>query len=103
MTTTTAPTGASRLTPSSTKRCSTGRPGVLLAGTVPFIQAGLAAGMPVLVAVPGDHVDLLRADPAAIAADVRFIDMTRPGGTRAGSSPRSCARSSTPTRRRRSG
>src|SRR2546423_1576759 len=42
-------------------------PDEYLAGTVPFIEAGLAAGEPVMVAVPGDNLERIRAalGPAA--------------------------------------
>src|SRR5205823_14149733 len=50
-----------------------------LAGTVPFIEAGLAAGQPVLVAVPGDNLDKIRGALNGGAARVRFADMTRAG------------------------
>ncbi|OXM61064.1 MEDS domain-containing protein, partial [Amycolatopsis vastitatis] len=36
-----------------------------LAGTVPFIRSGLAAGEPVAVAVPGPNLALLRAELGA--------------------------------------
>jgi anti-sigma regulatory factor (Ser/Thr protein kinase) len=47
-----------------------------LAGTVPFIRAGLAAGEPVAVSVPGPNVELLRGALGAEAERVRFMDMT---------------------------
>jgi anti-sigma regulatory factor (Ser/Thr protein kinase) len=50
-----------------------------LAGTVPFVEAGLAAGEPVLVAVPAANIDLIRSLGAAWAADVGFVDMTLAG------------------------
>jgi anti-sigma regulatory factor (Ser/Thr protein kinase) len=53
--------------------------GTYLAGTVPFIRGGLAAGEPVLVAAPPANLDLLRAELAGAADEVRFIDMTRAG------------------------
>lgn len=46
-----------------------------LAGTVPFIQAGLAVGEPVAVAAPGSNLELLRAELGESAGAVRFIDM----------------------------
>ncbi|PZF98153.1 sensor histidine kinase [Micromonospora deserti] len=53
-------------------------PDGLLAGTVPFIRAGLADGEPVLVAMPGPHLALVRA--AVGAADgVRWEDMAEAG------------------------
>lgn len=47
-----------------------------LAGAVPFVEAGIRGGEPVLVAVPGGRVDLLRdaLDPTDRDA-VRFVDM----------------------------
>ncbi|MFD9502411.1 anti-sigma factor RsbA family regulatory protein [Streptomyces sp. NPDC060035] len=50
-----------------------------LAGTVPFIQDGLAAGEPVAVAVPGPKLALLRAELGADAGAVRLIDMNEAG------------------------
>jgi anti-sigma regulatory factor (Ser/Thr protein kinase) len=50
-----------------------------LAGTVPFVQAGLAAGDPVAVAVPGANLALLRAELGADAERVRMLDMTEAG------------------------
>lgn len=50
-----------------------------LAGTVPFIAEGLAAGQPVAVAVPGPRLALLRAELGAAAEQVRMVDMTREG------------------------
>jgi anti-sigma regulatory factor (Ser/Thr protein kinase) len=50
-----------------------------LAGTLPFIEAGLAAGDPVAVAVPGAQLEALRAGLGGSAARVRLIDMTRAG------------------------
>ncbi|WP_406388117.1 anti-sigma factor RsbA family regulatory protein [Streptomyces sp. NBC_00887] len=50
-----------------------------LAGTVPFIQDGLAAGEPVAVAVPGPKLALLRAELGADAEAVRLIDMNEAG------------------------
>jgi anti-sigma regulatory factor (Ser/Thr protein kinase) len=47
-----------------------------LAGTVPFICDGLSAGEPVAVAVPADHVALLRLTLGADADRVRMLDMT---------------------------
>lgn len=46
-----------------------------LAGTVPFVRDGLAAGEPVAVAVPSPNLDLLRAALAESADQVRFFDM----------------------------
>jgi anti-sigma regulatory factor (Ser/Thr protein kinase) len=51
-----------------------------LAGTVPFLRAGLAAGEPVAVAVPPRNVRLLQdaldADPDVNVGRIRFLDMT---------------------------
>src|SRR5690349_10156190 len=46
---------------------------------VPFIRAGLTAGEPVLVMVPGRKVDLLRGALGGDAGDVHFADMTEVG------------------------
>jgi anti-sigma regulatory factor (Ser/Thr protein kinase) len=50
---------------------------------LPFILAGLAAGEPVAVAVPGSNLDILRAGLASYRADlagqVRWLDMTDVG------------------------
>ncbi|KDN22598.1 sensor histidine kinase [Amycolatopsis rifamycinica] len=53
--------------------------GEYLAGTVPFIRSGLAAGEPVAVAVPGPNLALLRAELGADAEQVRLMDMTAAG------------------------
>lgn len=50
-----------------------------VAGTVPFVWAGLAAGEPVAVAVPGPNLDLLRRELGADADRVRLLDMTEAG------------------------
>ncbi|MET8360265.1 sensor histidine kinase [Micromonospora sp. NPDC005171] len=50
-----------------------------LAGTVPFIQAGLAADEPALVAVPADNLDRIRAALGSDAARVQLHDMTVAG------------------------
>ena len=49
--------------------------GELLAGVVPFLEEGLEADEPTLVAVNRANTDLLRAELGAAAADVRFADM----------------------------
>ncbi|MFI5879617.1 anti-sigma factor RsbA family regulatory protein [Streptomyces sp. NPDC051554] len=49
------------------------------AGTVPFVRAGLAAGEAVAVAVPGPHLELIRAGLGSRAVGVRFLDMTEVG------------------------
>jgi anti-sigma regulatory factor (Ser/Thr protein kinase) len=50
-----------------------------LAGTLPFVREGLAAGEPVAVAVPAPRLKLLRTHLGAAARQVRFIDMTVTG------------------------
>ncbi|MER7834503.1 sensor histidine kinase [Streptomyces sp. NPDC096040] len=50
-----------------------------LAGTVPFVQGALAAGEPVAVAVPGEHLRLVRDALGADADLVRFFDMGEVG------------------------
>ncbi|MET8853111.1 sensor histidine kinase [Amycolatopsis sp. NPDC004625] len=50
-----------------------------LAGTVPFVWGGLAAGEPVAVAVPGENLALLRRELGGDAARVRLLDMTEAG------------------------
>jgi anti-sigma regulatory factor (Ser/Thr protein kinase) len=50
-----------------------------LAGTLSFIEEGLAAGDPVAVAVPGAKLEPLRAGLAGSSARVRLIDMTEAG------------------------
>ncbi|WIX98763.1 sensor histidine kinase [Amycolatopsis mongoliensis] len=50
-----------------------------LAGTVPFVRSGLAAGEPVAVAVPGRNLELLRRELGSDAARVRLLDMTDAG------------------------
>jgi len=50
-----------------------------LAGTVPFIRSGIAAGEPVAVAVPGPNLALLRAELGADAERVRLMDMGAAG------------------------
>jgi anti-sigma regulatory factor (Ser/Thr protein kinase) len=50
-----------------------------LAGTVPFVEHGLDAGQPVLVAVPGPRVELLAGALGGRAARVRFADMAEVG------------------------
>jgi anti-sigma regulatory factor (Ser/Thr protein kinase) len=54
-------------------------PPAYLAGTLPFIYDGLAAGDPVLVAVPAYHVDVLRTELNGDAGKVRFVDMGKAG------------------------
>ncbi|MEV2212343.1 anti-sigma factor RsbA family regulatory protein [Streptomyces sp. NPDC050997] len=50
-----------------------------LAGTVSFIRAGLEAGDPVAVAVPGDNLALIRDGLGADADAVRLMDMREAG------------------------
>lgn len=50
-----------------------------VAGTVPFIEEGLAAGEPVAVAVPASNLGPLRAALGASAEQVQFTDMSRAG------------------------
>jgi anti-sigma regulatory factor (Ser/Thr protein kinase) len=50
-----------------------------LAGTVPFVRDGLAAGEPVMVAVPGDNLELIRAALGVDADRVLLHDMTVAG------------------------
>ncbi|RSM64354.1 anti-sigma regulatory factor [Actinoplanes sp. ATCC 53533] len=50
-----------------------------LAGTVPFIRDGLAAGEPVAVAVPGPNLELIRQALGADAQRVLLRDMTAAG------------------------
>ncbi|MGS2616728.1 anti-sigma factor RsbA family regulatory protein [Micromonospora sp. LZ34] len=50
----------------------------LRAGTVPFVEGGLTAGEPVLVAMPGANLRLVRAAVGA-AAPVHWADMTEAG------------------------
>ena len=50
-----------------------------LAGTVPFVHAGLAAGEPVAVAVPPENLAVLAGGLGAAAGSVQFLDMTRVG------------------------
>lgn len=49
------------------------------AGTVPFLEEGLAAGEAVAVAVPGPNLELIKAELGASAAEVTLLDMTRAG------------------------
>jgi len=50
-----------------------------LAGTVPFLEAALAAGQPALVAVPGSNLKRIRSALGPAAHQVRFADMTVAG------------------------
>ncbi|MGW0468895.1 anti-sigma factor RsbA family regulatory protein [Streptomyces sp. NPDC003027] len=49
------------------------------AGTVPFVQEGLAAGEAVAVAVPGPNLELIKSALGSSADDVQFLDMTEAG------------------------
>ncbi len=53
--------------------------GEYLAGTLPFIRDALAAGEPVLVAVPGANLDRIREGLGGDAARVRLHDMAVAG------------------------
>jgi anti-sigma regulatory factor (Ser/Thr protein kinase) len=50
-----------------------------LAGMVPFILDGLAAGEPVLVAVPGSNLALIEAELGESASSVELADLTEAG------------------------
>ncbi|PZT69557.1 sensor histidine kinase [Streptomyces sp. SW4] len=50
-----------------------------LAGTVPFVRDGLAAGEPVAVAVPGERLRLVRDALGGDAGAVRLLDMREAG------------------------
>ncbi|MFD7991955.1 anti-sigma factor RsbA family regulatory protein [Streptomyces mexicanus] len=50
-----------------------------LAGTVPFVRAGLESGEPVAVAVPGENLRLIRGALGADADAVRLLDMREAG------------------------
>ena len=50
-----------------------------LAGTVPFVQDGVEAGQPVMVAVVPRRLDLLRDAVGVAAAGVEFVDMEQLG------------------------
>src|SRR5256714_1211252 len=50
-----------------------------LAGTVPFVREGLAAGEPVAVSVPAPNLALIEAALGPDARRVRLLDMTRVG------------------------
>jgi anti-sigma regulatory factor (Ser/Thr protein kinase) len=51
-----------------------------LAGTLPFVTAGLAAGDAVMIAVPGPRLDLLRRGLGRAAGEVELHDMSVAGG-----------------------
>ena len=50
-----------------------------VATTSSFVRAGLDADEPVLVAVPGENIDLMRPALGGAADRVRFVDMTEAG------------------------
>ncbi len=50
-----------------------------LAGTVPFVRDGVAAGQPVMVAVPGTRLELVRGALGTDAERVTFVDMAELG------------------------
>ncbi|WP_344420686.1 sensor histidine kinase [Amycolatopsis minnesotensis] len=50
-----------------------------LDGTVPFLEAGLAAGEPVAAALPEQNLKVLRAALGATARRVHLVDMTEAG------------------------
>ncbi|MFI5868007.1 anti-sigma factor RsbA family regulatory protein [Streptomyces sp. NPDC051546] len=50
-----------------------------VAGVGSFVDTAVAAGEPVLVAVPGPHLDALRESLGGSAADVTWADMTELG------------------------
>ncbi len=50
-----------------------------LAGTVPFVRAGRAAGEPVAVAVPGRRLELLRDALGETSREVAWLDMAEAG------------------------
>ncbi|MFN2478878.1 MAG: anti-sigma factor RsbA family regulatory protein [Pseudonocardiaceae bacterium] len=50
-----------------------------LEGTVAFVRAGLAAGEPVALAVPGPNLRLILTELGSDADRVRLLDMTRAG------------------------
>jgi anti-sigma regulatory factor (Ser/Thr protein kinase) len=50
-----------------------------LAGTVPFVLEGLAAGEPVAVAAPPDRLQVIKDGLGEQAGQVHFVDMTQAG------------------------
>ncbi|MEU2114362.1 sensor histidine kinase [Streptomyces sp. NPDC016459] len=50
-----------------------------VAGTVPFVQEGLAAGEAVAVAVPGPNLEVIKNALGSGAEGVQFLDMTEAG------------------------
>lgn len=59
-----------------------------VAGTAPFVAEGVAAGEPVLVAVPENHWHPMRSALGAIADHVHYIDMAELGANPARIIPR---------------
>ncbi|WP_043630326.1 sensor histidine kinase [Nonomuraea candida] len=53
--------------------------GEYVAATTAFVRAGLAAGDPVAIAVPGPNLKLIRAELGAAADDVLMLDMREAG------------------------
>ncbi|HEX4702530.1 MAG TPA: MEDS domain-containing protein, partial [Pseudonocardiaceae bacterium] len=53
--------------------------GEYLAGTMPFIEAGLSDGEPVAVAAPAQHIALLRGELGLAAGQVHLVDLTEVG------------------------
>jgi anti-sigma regulatory factor (Ser/Thr protein kinase) len=56
-----------------------GNPTEYLAGTIPFIRSGLAAGYPVLVVVPGENLERIHAALGTDARRVALHDMSVAG------------------------
>src|SRR4051812_28437618 len=56
-----------------------GSDGEFLAGCVPFVRAGVAAGEPVMVALIPERLTLLRDALGEEGAGVRFVDMSQLG------------------------
>lgn len=54
-------------------------PSEYLAGTIPFILEGLAAGQPVAVAVPGPNLALIEDELGALTGSVELMDMAEAG------------------------
>jgi anti-sigma regulatory factor (Ser/Thr protein kinase) len=54
-------------------------PAEYLAMSVPFVEAGLARGEPVLIAVPGPNLELLRRELGEIGDQVSYVDMALAG------------------------
>ncbi|HZB50137.1 MAG TPA: MEDS domain-containing protein, partial [Mycobacteriales bacterium] len=54
-------------------------PDEYVAGLVPFVRDGLTAGQPVMAALPGSHLALLRDGLGADADYVELVDMTELG------------------------